>query len=383
VGESGPLVIGGRFGHWFPASLTALGVLSLVVVLSAALAPVALRGGGPGSELGELASLLDRDDGDTLDPFVARTDKRRVFSADRQAAIGYRYFYGVGLAGGDPVGDPAAFGACIRDFVELCDRHGWRPAVIGARWDRLPLYEQAGLRAVYVGDEAIVDIESFTLSGGRMRNVRHALKRAEKAELTTEIHREADLDPDLREELLVVAALQRGSAAERGFSMTLGSLFTGDHPHCLVVVCRDREGRPMAFQRYALCRQGQSLSLDVMRRRPDAVNGVNERMIVDAIDWGREHGATQLSLNFAAFRTLFEEGTSSFQSAEVWLMRRFDGRLGLQLDTLRAFNAKFQPFWVPRYVIFRSVKDIPAIGLAALSAEGFLPFDRTRDPVPA
>ena len=70
------------------------------------------------------------------------------------------------------------------------------------------------------------------------------------------------------------------------------------------------------------------------------------------------------------------------EQAWTWVIRSFEGRLGLQMDTLRRFNEKFRPRWVPRRIAFRSPVDLPAIALATLSAEGFLPFDSGRSPAP-
>jgi lysyl-tRNA synthetase class 2 len=104
-------------------------------------------------------------------------------------------------------------------------------------------------------------------------------------------------------------------------------------------------------------------------------------MIADTVQWARDQGITEVSLNFAAFRKVFD-GTTQFtgpKAARAWLLRRMEGRFGIQMDTLGRFNAKFCPRWVPRYLIYRSTRDLPAIGLAALSAEGFLPFDAARN----
>ena len=381
VGLSGSLSIDGRFGHWFPGSLTALGVLTTAVLLLAVLAPVALGGQPLGSDRDLASRLVDRPDGDTLDPFALRRDKRLVFAPDRQAALGYRYVRGIGLASGDPFGDPAAFPDAMRAFLQLCDRQGWRPGIMGARLELLPMYRSMGLRALYIGDEAIVDVAAFGLAGRRMRNARQAVNRSRNAGLTTEMLREGDVDPDLRQVLLDLAAKARVGQREFGFSMALGDLLTGEYPDCRIVVCRDRTGRPVAFQRYRPCRAGTALSLDVMRRLPEAPNGAGERAIVDMIGWARAHEVADLSLNFAAFRSALDPETdrSPSQSVTAWLVQRLDGALGIQLDTLRRFNGKFQPRWAPRYLLYRGVGDLPAIGLAALAAEGFLPLDPGRD----
>ena len=139
----------------------------------------------------------------------------------------------------------------------------------------------------------------------------------------------------------------------------------------------------MAFQRYLPCRNETALSLDAMHRLPDAPNGTSERMIVDMIGWARAHQVTEISLNFAAFRAVLDPDTdrNPTQAMTAWLLQRVEGRFGIQLDTLRTFNAKFQPVWVPRYLIYRGMADLPAVGLAALAAEGFLPLDPHRQPL--
>ena len=89
--------------------------------------------------------MCNRADGDTLDPFALRQDKCYVFSADGSAALAYRYVNGIGLASADPLGNPDAYPEVIARFIERCDAHGWRPASLGVRHDRLDAL--AGRRA--------------------------------------------------------------------------------------------------------------------------------------------------------------------------------------------------------------------------------------------
>ncbi|HEY4397257.1 MAG TPA: phosphatidylglycerol lysyltransferase domain-containing protein, partial [Acidimicrobiia bacterium] len=163
VGLSGPLAFSGGFGRWFPASITVLGFVALIAIAVAVLAPVTEGAVAPADERERIRGLSNRDDGDTLDPFALRHDKRYITSGDGRAALAYRYVNGTGLASGDPVGDPASCGDAAARFLDRCRAGGWRPAGIGARADRIPLYETAGLRARYLGDEAVIDVDEFTL----------------------------------------------------------------------------------------------------------------------------------------------------------------------------------------------------------------------------
>ena len=383
IGMTGPLSIDGRFfAKWFPLSITALGAFSIAYIVSLVLAPVAERAGGRRDERNNVRAMVDRKDGDTLDPFALRRDKRYVFSPDGRAVVAYRYLNGVGLASGDPVGDPAAFQGAIDAFVDLCERSGWRPAVYGARVDRLPLYERAGLKSIYIGDEAIIDVLSFSLEGRKMRNVRQSVAHSARAGVATEVHREGQLDPTLRRALIGISDRHKAGAPERGFSMALDGLLTGRDPDTVLILCRDGEGAPIAFQRYVPCKAGGGLSLDAMRRDTGVPGGVNERMIVDIVEWARAHGVAEVSLNFAAFRNMLEKDAEigKVEALAAWIIKKLPSYI--QIDTLRKFNKKFRPRWVPRYAIYRSAIDIAALGIAALNAEAMLPFQK-RDEVPA
>jgi len=379
IGFSGPLEISGAFGAWFPASLTILGITSLIAIVLLALAPVADRFVVHEEERQRVRGLVDRVDGDSLDPFALRHDKRYVFSHDGRAAVAYRYLNGVGLAAGDPVGDQASAPDAVRRFIARCDAHGWRPAAISVRGDRLDVWTEQGLRVQYLGDEAIIDVATFHLEGRTMRPVRQAVSRTRRHGVTTEVHREGALDPTLRRALVGISQAHLDGQPDRGFSMALDGLLSGRDADCVIVVARDGTGTPFAFQRYVPCRSGRGLSLDAMRRDDGGcpqVNGVNETLIVDAVVWAAARGIEEVSLNFAAFKGLLEEDPDRGlrDNLTAWFVRRLDPHF--QIGSLLSFNAKFQPRWVPRYLVYRSAGDFAPVGLAAASAEGFVPLER-------
>ena len=124
------------------------------------------------------------------------------------------------------------------------------------------------------------------------------------------------------------------------------------------------------------CKAGAGLSLDTMRRDAVGPNGVNERLIVETVFWARARGMREVSLNFAAFRGLIEADADlrPLETAEAWLLKRLNPYF--QIQSLLTFNAKFDPRWVPRYLVYRSVRDLPPVAVAALRAESLLPFER-------
>lgn len=117
-----------------------------------------------------------------------------------------------------------------------------------------------------------------------------------------------------------------------------------------------------------------SLSLDRMQRERGADSGVNELMIVTSVNYARENGFKYISLNFAAFRSLFERADKISAGPVTRGMRNFIRFLSnfFQVESLYRFNAKFDPEWQTRYVLYPKSRDLPAVTWAALRAEKFI-----------
>jgi lysyl-tRNA synthetase class 2 len=310
---------------------------------------------------------------DSLGYFAVRRDKAAIFSPTGKAAVSYRVVSGVMLASGDPIGDPEAWPGAIRAFVEEARRHAWVPAVIGCSelggeaWVR-----EAGLRALELGDEAIVPVAEFSLDGRAMRNVRQMVARTERAGYCTSVRRVSELSEDDIVALRRQAAEWRDSETERGFSMALGRFGDPADGDCVVVTAQqgDRLSAVLHFVPWGT----DGLSLDLMRRDRSSDAGLNEAMIVAAVQKAPEFGVTRLSLNFSVFRSALERGgrLGAGPVLRVWRGLLLWASRWFQIESLYRFNAKFRPEWEPRYICYPAARDVPRIAIAALEAEAFL-----------
>ena len=111
-----------------------------------------------------------------------------------------------------------------------------------------------------------------------------------------------------------------------------------------------------------------------MQRERGADSGLNELMIAQTVAYARENGITHISLNFAAFRSLFERADKISAGPITRTTRnliRFASNW-FQIESLYRFNAKFQPEWQTRYVIYPKASDLVRVGYSALRAEKFI-----------
>jgi lysyl-tRNA synthetase, class II len=356
------------------AVLVALGAATVLVTAYLALRPAEPVSALSAADEVSLRELLDRQGKrDSLGYFALRRDKSVVFSPTGKSAVSYRVVSGVMLASGDPVGDPEAWPGAIAAFMELARCHAWVPAVMGCSelggevWVR-----EADLRALELGDEAVVDIAEFTLEGRAMRNVRQMVSRIERAGYTTDVRRVGDLSVAEITDIRRQAAAWRGAETERGFSMALGR-FGDPADHDCVAVTAYRDGRLAAVLHFVPW-GADGLSLELMRRDRDADPGLNELMIVAAIRSAPELGVVRVSLNFSAFRSALERGArlGAGPVIRTWRAMLLGVSRWFQIESLYRFNAKFRPVWEPRYICYPGAGDIPRITLAALEAEAFI-----------
>src|SRR5262249_55102271 len=140
-----------------------------------------------GEERADARELIQAHGQDTLAFFKLRLDAQYHFAPDRRAFLGYRVANRVLLVAGDPVRSPDAIPGRLREPCAFGGRRGLRFAALGAGEELLPIYEQAGLRSLYLGDEAIVETGRFSLEGRAIRKVRQSVSRLEAAGYTADV----------------------------------------------------------------------------------------------------------------------------------------------------------------------------------------------------
>ena len=367
VGLGSPLVLTGRFGRFFPTSVAAVFWLGVLMVTARALAPALVRRqADPGLE----AAVAGADD--SLAYFALRDDRATVRAGG--TLVSYRPVGTVALAAGDPLGPAQEWPRAARAFLAQAATQGRIAAVLGCGQRAAKVWAAAGLTTLYLGDEAVLDLDRFSLEGRAVRIARQSWHRALRAGFTTLTCHSGDLDPHSVSALLELSRRWRGETVERGFSMALGRLFDPRDRRALVVVAQDAAGRPVGFLHFVPWGK-DGASLDVMRRDRDSPGYLNDFLVVEAARRLPDLGVRWLSLNFSFLRAVVAAGaepevTFGLRAAR-WLLRRLSGPF--QIETLYRFNKKFAPAWQPRYLAVEAPEELPRIVVAILRAEGLLP----------
>lgn len=349
-------------------------VTAVVLFLRSAASPTRWSGG---REVALRNLLASHDDADSLGYFATRRDKSSIFAPDGRAAVAYRVANGVSLASGDPIGHPTAWPAAIAAWKAEARFYGWLPAVLATSEDGARVYADTGLAVINLGDEAVLDVDRFSLASTSLSAVRHAARRAQRAGLTVTVRRQQQLTVEELTELSAIADRWRAGQSERGFSMALNRFADSADSQVVLVTARNSDGEPVGLLTFVPWGR-RGVSLDVMQRSPTAPNGVTELMVAELMRAADRLGITRVSLNFCMFRGVFADAArlgagslTRLNSSLLGVLDRF-----WQLERLYRANQKYDPQWRPRYLCYDSRIALPQVALAAAAAEGFLSLPR-------
>jgi phosphatidylglycerol lysyltransferase len=304
-------------------------------------------------------------------PYLAwLRDKTLLFSDDGQAMLMYAVQGRTWVCMGDPLGEHRAVTQLIHRFFERCDDYGGVPVFYQVSKDRLHQYADFGLTFAKLGEEAFVDLASFSTEGAEKKPFRLVLNRFARSGMTFRVvpaDRVPALLPRLRE--VSDAWLREKRMAEKGFSL---GFFADEYVRRFPVAVVEEEGRVVAFATVWPGPDGTELSVDLMRYRPDAPRNVMEALLLHLMLWGRAEGYRRFNLGMAPLSGLEVSAIApAWTRLGSWLFQRGEALYNFQ--GLRTYKEKFHPSWEPRYLAYPGGLALPRItaDVSALIARGF------------
>ncbi|MFP5077548.1 bifunctional lysylphosphatidylglycerol flippase/synthetase MprF [Rhizobium sp. YIM 134829] len=278
---------------------------------------------------------------------VKMGDKSVMFSADGTAFIMYGRQGRSWIALFDPIGPREAWAELIWQFVESARAAGCRPVFYQVSPAGLSFYADAGLRAFRLGEIASIDLEHFTLKGGKWATLRQTQSRGVRDGLTFELVQPEGV-PAILGELKQVSDswLAHHEAKEKGFSL---GFFSTDYLLRQPVAILRVEDRIVAFANVLITETKAEGSVDLMRFLPDAPKGSMDVLFVSLMEHLRDQGFKRFNLGMAPLAGLSERRTSPVWD-RVGRTVFEHGERYYNFKGLKAFKSKFHPRWEPRYM---------------------------------
>jgi phosphatidylglycerol lysyltransferase len=311
----------------------------------------------------EAASAIVQEYGRSAqDYFKVWPDKSYFFSESRSCFLAYSVGRNFAIVLGDPVGPEEEIEDTIAGFSEFCQDNAWGIGFHQVLPDFLPLYKRLGFKKLKIGDDAIVDLVSFSLQGKGMKEIRHSVNQLEKAGIRTITY-----DPPVLDDIILQVKevsdewLRIPGRRERSF--TLGRFETDYIRSTPLYAAVDKDGRMLAFVNLIPSYAMGEATHDLMRRRIEAPNGIMDFLFVKLFLLEKENGLKRFNLGMAPMAGFQEKEEASPEERAIHL---FFQRLNFifSYEGLRHYKAKFATTWEPRYAIYHNVFDLPRFARA-------------------
>ncbi len=350
------------YAHWFLRSLYLIAATGIIYAGFAVFQPVIYRFATLPRERQLARAIVAQFARTSQDFFKLWPDKAYFFSPTRRCFLAYRVSGHAALALGDPVGPESEIETTARAFLDFCHDNGWTAGLHQTLPDFLPLYKALGLKKLKIGDDALVDVRNFSLEGKSRKEFRYKVRQLEALNIVTEEFL-PPVPASILAELRQVSDewLQIPGRRERTF--TLGQF---DHNYVRstpVLAAREKQGGILAFVNLITLPPLKELSVDLMRRRTQAPNGIMDYLFVKLFLYARDHGFERCNLGMAPMAGFHEREEASPEERAI---HGFFQQLNFLFSFrgLRQYKAKFATSWEPRYLVYRNPLDLPRLALA-------------------
>jgi phosphatidylglycerol lysyltransferase len=346
-------------GVWFIDSVRFLMIVVVLVAVWHFVHPVILKTAVHRSEHDQIRLLLEKYATTGLAYFHLLDDKLRYLADDGHSFLTYRLVGSTAIALGEPIGDDESCRTVARSFVQYCELNGWSFAFHQVSGPGAELLGSVGLRKVKIGEEAIVPVQSFALEGSHFKRTRTKNRQLLKEGVVIE-ELVQPIDAHTMTELRDVSDVWLADGDHRERAFTVGAFEPQYLRDTIVFVARSARGRIEAFVNVLPSYSSGIGNFDLMRRRPDAPNGVMDLMLVHLIDRFRKEGLSGMTLGFAPLANIEGAGVVARTLRAIYERES----AAFNFKGLFEFKDKWRPIWEPRYLVYRSDVQLPMIALA-------------------
>lgn len=343
-----------RFGREFLSAIRVLGVGAWAFLFYTIIRPYLPVGKQTNAALEKAHFYLSQYGSSAMDHFKVADDKLLYVSEDNQGFIAYRIASSFAIVLEEPVCAEGAKMPLLQEFEAQCRKMGLRPAFYRVDEQSIYYFEHLRKKKLLIGQEGIMDITTFTLSGKDKKSMRNGLNSLAAKGYVTTLHH-PPLSAELVQELKEVSDewLEQYEVKEMTFSQ---GLFDADEIQAQeVITVKDANGQIAAFLNIIPDYAPGECTYDLIRKRTDAPGGCMDALIIALIQDAKDKGLQYLNLGLVPMSGIEQpqntaEQVVKFAYEKIRAFRHYHG--------LREFKEKYATEWANKYLVYEHDFDL-------------------------
>ncbi|MBD2440194.1 phosphatidylglycerol lysyltransferase domain-containing protein [Nostoc sp. FACHB-110] len=356
-----------KFGEFFANSIYVIAASTITFAIVMLLQPVFLQNSATAIERQKAQEIVEQYGCSSLAAFTLLSDKSYFFSPSGKSVIAYVPKGRGAIALGDPIGPIEDRKEVIVSFQQFCQRNDWYPAFYQTLPDDIDIYTSLGFRVMKIGEEAIVDLQNFTLQGKAGKNFRPSINRLTKLGYQVNFYH-PPIANDLLHQLKPVSDewLKMAQGSEKRFS--LGWFDETYLRNCEIAVVHTPEGGIAAFTNVLPEYQLNEITIDMMRHRAEMENGMMDFLFTSLLQHFKDEGYDTFNFGLSALAGVGDNPESHRLEKVLRYLYEHLNRF-YNFQGLHAYKDKFRPNWEPRYLVYPSLTALPDVVVALIRAD--------------
>jgi phosphatidylglycerol lysyltransferase len=349
------LVPNGNFARYFIDSIQISGFLSMSFLVFTLVAPFVWKNEPDHAELEEAMNLTKLYGKSSMDYFKTYRDKLLFFNEEKTCFISYKVSGNFAVILEDPVAENNEVMAdCLKAFNKYCKDNGLKNISYRVPAESIDVYKNLGKKPLYLGQEAIVDLNTFSMQGADMKRIRNAVNKVTDSGFKSRI-----FDPPLKDGLM-----QRLKAVSDEWLLDMerqeivfsqGMFIWTEIKNQTVLVVENEEEKIIGFLNIIPDYAKNEGTFDLIRKTSDAPNGVIDFMHIELFNYFKQKNISYVNLGFAPLSGIempedITERSMKFAYEKIKSFSHYKG--------LREYKDKYDPTWHDKYLIYEHDFDL-------------------------
>ncbi len=338
-----------NFAHKFILSINISGFLTFGFLIYTLIRPYFLKSVPTALELERPLKLVSQYGKSALDYFKTYQDKMIFEPEGLNAFISYRPAGNFAVVLESPVAENSEqMEQAINEFDTFCFEVGLKSIYYRVPESDLESYKRLKKKELFLGQEGLVDLKTFSLEGGSKKSIRNALSKVKDRGYKTNIHM-APIKDGLLQKIKAVSDEWLEETGRNEIIFSQGMFVWEDLKQQTLITVENSEEKVVAFLNIIPDFATGEGTYDLIRKTTDAPNGVMDFLIVELFLYLKAEGYSFANMGFAPMSGIddphtFKEKSMKFAYEKIRGFSQYKG--------LREYKEKFVTVWINKYLIY-------------------------------
>jgi len=344
-----------RFARRFLLSINICGFLSLGFLVFALVRPYTIKKEAVEDDFFAAKAILNKYGTSALDYFKIADDKIIFITKAKKAFLAYRVIDNFAVVLENPVAESVAeMRQCILEFDSYCYDNGLRSIYYRVPEENLNVFSSLQKKSLFIGQEGIVDLSTFTLEGGAKKSLRNAISKVKDKGYKTKVHT-APIKDGILQKIKAVSDEWLSSTGKTEMVFSQGIFNWEELKQQTIITVENSEEKVIAFLNVIPDYAKGEGTYDLIRKTNDAPNGIMDFILIELFTYLKSQGYTSVNLGLVAMSGIeeahtFSEKSMKFAYEKINFFSHYKG--------LRDFKEKFSPMWYNKYLIYTHDYDL-------------------------